>query len=166
MSKHAHGAHLPPYEEGLSTDLLYVCVCSVWYKTTDSCFVTEWDIIEGNCKGFFCFSSSFLLSSRICNLSGSSHGYLEVDGLADLHSSDTDVLSSCGTIAETYTQGPSRTVFNTECNIIPEFVREPEDHTKMYQPEVDLTLTCSTDEGDEVLGNRYVTTWLPSETIL
>lgn len=24
--------------------------CSVWYETTDDCYVTEWDIIDGNCK--------------------------------------------------------------------------------------------------------------------
>lgn len=67
---------------------------------------------------------------------------------------DTEVLSYCGKVRETYTQGPSTTVFNTECNIIPEFVGELADHTKMYKPDVDLTLTCFTDEGDQVLGNR------------
>ncbi|KAF3764166.1 hypothetical protein M406DRAFT_351611 [Cryphonectria parasitica EP155] len=87
---------------------------NTWYKTTDNCYVTEWDIIEGNY---------------------------------------TDVLASCGEVAETYTSGPSKTEYNTECNIIPEFVGEIEDHTKMYQPEVDLTLTCYTINGDEVLGN-------------
>lgn len=69
---------------------------------------------------------------------------------------DTSVLSYCGNVEETYTQGPSSTVFNTECNIIPEFVREPADHTRMYTPEVDLTITCSTNDGDAVLGNTYV----------
>lgn len=68
---------------------------------------------------------------------------------------DTDVLSSCGPVAETYTQGPSRTVYNTECNIIPDFVGESADHTKMYKPEVDLTLTCYTNDGTQVLGNGY-----------
>lgn len=46
-------------------------------------------------------------------------------------------------------------MYNTECNIIPEFVHELEDHTKMYKPEVDLTLTCVTFTGDEVLENAY-----------
>lgn len=69
-------------------------------------------------------------------------------------STDTDVLSYCGKVDPVYTTGPSKTSYNTECNIIPEFVAETEDHTKMYQPEVDLTLTCYTNDGDEVLGNR------------
>ncbi|CAN8101229.1 unnamed protein product [Discula destructiva] len=87
---------------------------NVWYHTTDGCYVTEWDIIEGNY---------------------------------------TSVLPYCGKIAETYTRGPSKTVYNTECNIIPEFVGEPGDHTKMYKPEIDLTLTCRTNEGAAVLDN-------------
>ncbi|KAJ4397817.1 hypothetical protein N0V93_002054 [Gnomoniopsis smithogilvyi] len=87
---------------------------NIWYETTDNCYVTEWDIIDGNYTG---------------------------------------VLPYCGKIAETYTQGPSKTVYNTECNIIPEFVGETADHTKMYKPEVDLTLTCRTSEGEAVLDN-------------
>lgn len=70
------------------------------------------------------------------------------------------VLPYCGEIAETYTQGPSKTVFNTECNIIPDFVADVEDHTKMYKPEVDLTLTCRTAEGEAVLDNTYVSTYV------
>ncbi|KAJ4416875.1 hypothetical protein N0V82_006514 [Gnomoniopsis sp. IMI 355080] len=66
---------------------------------------------------------------------------------------ETNVLPYCGKIAETYTQGPGKTVYNTECNIIPEFVGETADHTKMYKPEVDLTLTCKTTEGEAVLDN-------------
>jgi len=65
----------------------------------------------------------------------------------------TTDLPYCGAIPETITTGSSRTVYNTECNIIPEFV-DDEDHVKMYQPEVDLTLTCYTTAGDSDLGNR------------
>lgn len=58
----------------------------------------------------------------------------------------------CGDIPSVYTTGPSATVYYTECNIIPSFV-EKQDHIKMYKPEVDLTLTCYTDDGSSVLGN-------------
>lgn len=123
-----------------STDLTLTCWTrgetivdtNLWYKTTDGCYVTEWDIIEGNCKSWS--SSGSTSSSRTV---------------------DTGVISYCGEVEETYTQGPSRTVFNTECNIVPDFVPELADHTKMYQPDIDLTLTCYTDDGSQVLGNRY-----------
>lgn len=111
--------------------------CSVWYETTDDCYVTEWDIIDGNCKLIKLYTTCSRVATFTQHL-------------------DTDVLPYCGKIPETYTKGPSRTVYNTECNIIPEFVAEPADHTKMYKPEVDLTLTCQTTEGDAVLGNTYV----------
>lgn len=125
---------MPPSDsDGLTEESL----CSIWYETTDDCYVTEWDIIDGNCKS----SRMYILSSRSPRLT--------------LHL-DTSVLPYCGKIPETYTKGPSKTVYNTECNIIPEFVDESADHTKMYKPEVDLTLTCKTTEGDAVLGNTYV----------
>lgn len=122
--------------------------CSIWYETTDNCYVTEWDIIDGNCTSgelaprgkyaylFSCFELKLIKEPTL---------YL-----------DTSVLPYCGKIAETYTQGPGKTVYNTECNIIPEFVGETADHTKMYKPEVDLTLTCKTTEGEAVLDNTYV----------
>lgn len=124
---------------------------STWYKTTDGCFVTEWDIIDGNCR-------SPQRQHGPC-VPGIVYSSLETSSVAYVCPPphlDTSVLSYCGDVAETYTQGPSSTVFNTECNIIPEFVREPADHTKMYTPEVDLTVTCSTNDGDAVLGNTYV----------
>ena len=58
----------------------------------------------------------------------------------------------CGDIASTYTTGPSATIYYTECNIIPQTV-ERQDRIKMYKTEVDLTLTCYTDEGESILGN-------------
>ncbi|PSR84251.1 hypothetical protein BD289DRAFT_264266 [Coniella lustricola] len=108
------------YEYGHTTNLTCwtegdkIVDTTTWFKTTDDCYVTEWDLVEGNY---------------------------------------TEVLSYCGSVEQTYTTGPSKTVYNTECNIIPEFVESEEDHTKMYQPEVDLTLTCFTNEGEAVLGN-------------
>lgn len=50
---------------------------------------------------------------------------------------------------------PSKTVYNTECNIIPAFV-DVNDHIKMYQTDVALTLTCYTTSGDNTMGSRYV----------
>lgn len=53
-----------PYEQCIntvaydsSTDLTLTCWTrgesvvdtNLWYKTTDGCYVTEWDIIDGNC---------------------------------------------------------------------------------------------------------------------
>ena len=58
----------------------------------------------------------------------------------------------CGDIPQVYTTGQSATVYYTECNIIPHTV-ERQDRIKMYKTEVDLTLTCYTDEGDDILGN-------------
>ncbi|KUI64207.1 hypothetical protein VM1G_11009 [Cytospora mali] len=90
---------------------------NIWLKTTDGCYVTQWDIEE--------YMGDY---------------------------TDTPGFPYCGYIHEKITTGPSETVYNTECNIIPEFV-EPDDHIKMYQPDVNLTLTCYTDDGHDVLGN-------------
>lgn len=106
--------------------------------------MTQWDIIEGNCR--FWRGISPLLSLELGDFFSITYSLC----------ADTDTLSYCGEIAESFTQGPSKTVYNTECNIIPEFVGELEDHTKMYKPEIDLTLTCYTNDGDVVLGNGYV----------
>lgn len=97
---------------------------NLWLKTTDGCYVTEWDIVE--------YSGDY---------------------------TDTPGFPYCGEIPGIVSVGSSKTVYNTECNIIPEFV-DVNDHIKMYQPEVDLTLTCYTAEGADAMGTTmwYKTT--------
>ncbi|POS75078.1 hypothetical protein DHEL01_v206520 [Diaporthe helianthi] len=90
---------------------------NIWLRTTDGCYVTQWDIIE--------------YAGDYTNTAG---------------------FPFCGDIPQTYTTATSATIYYTECNIIPETV-ERQDRIKMYKTEVDLTLTCSTDEGESILGN-------------
>lgn len=90
---------------------------NIWLRTTDGCYVTQWDIIE--------YAGDY---------------------------TNTPGFPYCGDIPQTYTTGPSATIYYTECNIIPETV-ESQDHIKMYKTEVDLTLTCYTDQGESILGN-------------
>lgn len=80
---------------------------------------------------------------------------LGTHGMLTCKTTDTIDLPYCGSVPQTITTGPSRTVYDTECNIIPSFVVKA-DHIKMYQQEVDLTLTCYTTAGYPVLGNSWV----------
>ncbi|KAI3395260.1 hypothetical protein diail_1613 [Diaporthe ilicicola] len=90
---------------------------NIWLKTTDGCYITQWDLVE--------------YAGDYTNTAG---------------------FPYCGDVDPVYTTGPSATVYYTECNIIPGFV-EKQDRIRMYKTEVDLTLTCSTDSGDDVIGN-------------
>lgn len=102
--------------------------------------MTQWDLIEyeGDCKLPILRAKHELECKTNC-------GWLRTD-------TNTPGFPSCGDIPEVYTTGPSATIYYTECNIIPRTV-ERQDRIKMYKTEVDLTLTCYTDEGEDIIGN-------------
>lgn len=92
---------------------------SIWLKTKDNCYVTQWDMVEysGDC---------------ICSVPYWKRGWPY---------SDTTDLPYCGRIREKWTDVPARTKYVAECYYNTRF---DEFIVKRYKYEIDLTLTCVT----------------------
>lgn len=103
-----------------------------WLRTTEGCYVTQWDMIEysGDCMFTFC-------------------AFTNTDFANDLLTpADTEDLPYCGYIEEEWTSVPARTKYASDCLYTAGY---NEHFMKRFKPEVDLTLTCVTIDGDEEL---------------
>lgn len=113
------------------------CASSVWLKTDQNCYVTQYDLLlyKGTCK----LCSRPMSSTKI---------------VPTYTSTDEQDLDYCGPASEVkkYTEVPAKTKYNSECWICP---TTSCDNVAYHKYGTNLVTTCYTGDDPDTDSNEY-----------